>query len=306
MGLVVRRQTGADEDAVVSLLAETGRQSLEVATRTFNFLQSVALAELVAEVDGVIVGRASVARTPMMQAGTVALNVGVTAAARRRGVGAALFDRTAENVPDGTGRLLAFTDDRDDDVVMGWLEARHFRPFQHSIHSRLDLRSRPAVPDKTDRSDLTVELVDPYSTADDPGVIRLYEDSDTSPEAQAIGALTWQQQLDGARVFRTEALLLLVRDSEGQPVAMSMAQHAEGRRWNVHYTGVLPQARGRALGRFAKAALHDALAERGVEEIGTDNEASNTGIRHVNDQLGYRRDKGMRRHTRDLTADPLP
>ena len=306
MGPVVRRQTGADEDAVVALLAETGRQSLEVATNTFRFVRSVALAELVAEVDGVIVGRAAVARTPMMRADTVALNVGVTAAARCQGVGATLFDRTAENVPDGTARLLAFTDDRDDDVVMAWLAARHFRPFQHSIHSLLDLRSRPAVPDTTDRSDLTVELVDPYATADDPGVTRLYEESDTSPEAQAIGALTWQKQLDGARVFGTETLLVLVRDPEGRPVAMSMAQHSEGRRWNVHYTGVLPEARGRALGRFAKAALHDALAERGVEEIGTDNEASNAGIRHVNEQLGYRRDKGMRRHTRDLAADPLP
>ena len=85
----------------------------------------MALVHLVAVVDGEVVGRSNVARPPMLPDGTVALNVGVTASARRRGVGAALFDRTAENVPSGTGRLLAFTDDRDDDVVMAWLATRH-------------------------------------------------------------------------------------------------------------------------------------------------------------------------------------
>jgi GNAT superfamily N-acetyltransferase len=242
----------------------------------------------------------------MMPADMASLNVSVTAAARRTGVGAALFDRTAGTVPAGTHRLLGFSDDRDDDVVLPWLAARAFRPFQHSIHSSLDLRSRPVVPDTTDRSGLSVELVDAFSTADDASVAQLYGASDTSPESRQIGALTWQQQLEGARSFGTEALLVLVRDEESRPVAMTLAQHAEARRWSVRYTGVHPQARGRAIGRFAKAALHDVLADRGVDEVDTDNEASNTGIRHVNEQLGYRREKGVRRHARDLTADPLP
>jgi GNAT superfamily N-acetyltransferase len=228
----------------------------------------------------------------------------VTVAARRRGVGTALFDRTAEDVPSGTRRVMGFTDDRDDDVVLGWLATRAFRPFQHSIHSTLELRTRPAV--APDRTGLTVEAVDPWSTAEDPGVARLYAESDTSPEAEQIGTLTWQRQLDGARLLGGDALLELLRDPDGRPVAMSLAAHDEGRQWDVLYTGVLPTERGRGLARLAKAALHDALADRGVETVGTDNEAANAGIRHVNEQLGYRRKQGTRRHVRDLTTDPLP
>lgn len=305
MQVDIRPMTVEDRPAVTALLGELAREPPAAAGRMLGFLDKLALVHLVAEVGGVVVGRSNLARTPMMQADTVALNVGVTSAARRQGVGSALFDRTAEHVPPGTRRLLAFTDDRDDDFVLDWLAERHFTPFQHSIKSSLDLPSRPTVPETHDRSGLTVDLVDPESTADDEGVAALYEESDTSPEASAIGTLTWLQQLEGARTFGTEGLLVLVREA-GRPVAMSLAQQAEGDRWSVLYTGVRPADRGRALGRHAKVLLHDALAARGVRRLDTDNEAANAGIRHVNEQLGYRRAKGSRRHQRDLTVHPLP
>lgn len=302
MTVEVRQMADADRPAVVRLLAETSRESPAGAQRTLEYLDKVALVHLVAVVDGAVVGRASVARPPMLPEGTVALNVGVTGPSRGQGVGAALFDRAARSVPPGTGRVMGFSDDRDDHAVLPWLARRHFDPFQHSIASELDLTGwRPDAPVP---SDVTVRVVDPQATRDDPAVARLYVDSDTSPEADEIGGTTWSTQLDAAAVDRTRGRLVLL-DVAGAPVAMSLAQQDSDTDWDVLYTGVHPAARGRGLARVAKAALHDDLVRLGATRLETYNEAGNAGIRHVNASLGYVRLKGARRHRRDLAAHPL-
>ena len=302
MTVDVRPMTDADRPAVTRLLGEILREPPDAAARILEYLDKVASVHLVAVVDGAVVGRSNVARPPMLPEGTVALNVGVSPAARRQGVGAALFDRTVRSVPPGTGRLLGFSDDRDDDAVLPWLAQRHFVPFQHSIASELDLagwRSDGQVP-----PDVSVRVVDPQSTRDDEAVARLYVDSDTSPEADEIGETTWSTQLDAAAVGGTTGRLVLL-DVAGEPVAMSLAQQESDTEWEVHYTGVHPSARGRGLACLAKAVLHDDLARLGATRLETYNEAGNAGIRHVNESLGYVRLKGARRHRRDLTEHPL-
>ena len=302
MTVDVRPMAEPDRPAVARLLAETSRESPAGARRILEYLDEVALVHLVAVVDGEVVGRSNVAAPPMLPAGTVALNVGVTAASRGQGVGAALFDQAVRSVPAGTTRLMGFSDDRDDASVLPWLARRHFEPFQHSVVSVLDLTGRrtdTAVPD-----DVGVRVVDPQSTREDEAVARLYVDSDTSPEADEIGATSWATQLDATAVGGTRGRLVLL-DVAGVPVAMSLAQQDSDTEWVVHYTGVLPSARGRGLASVAKAVLHDDLARLGATRLETYNEAGNAGIRHVNDALGYVRVKGARRHRRDLAAHPL-
>ena len=302
MSVDVRPMAEEDRPAVARLLAETSRESAAAAQRMLEFLDKVALVHLVAVLDGAVVGRANLARPPMLPAGTVALNVGVTGPFREQGVGAALFDQVARSVPTGTARLMGFSDDRDDRAVVPWLARRHFEPFQHSIASELDLTGWQAgapVP-----PDVTVRVVDPQSTRDDEAVARLYVDSDTSPEADQIGATTWQTQLEAAALSGRRGRLVLL-DVAGVPVAMSLAHQDSGTEWDVHYTGVLPSARGRGLARVAKSALHDDLARLGTTRLETYNEAGNAGIRRVNESLGYVRVKGTRRHRRDLTTHPL-
>jgi GNAT superfamily N-acetyltransferase len=302
MTVDVRPMTDADRPAVIRLLGEISRKSEAGGARTLEFIDKVALVHLVAVVNGEVVGRSNVARPPMLPDGTVALNVGVTAGARRQGVGAALFDGTAREIPRGTDRILGFSDDRDDDAVLPWLAARHFVPFQHSIASELDLTGwRATVPLP---ADVTVRVVDPQSTRDDEAVARLYVESDTSPEADEIGATTWSSQLDAAAVSGKRGRLVLL-DVAGEPVAMSLGQQDSDTDWDVFYTGVHPGARGRGLARVAKAALHDDLAQLGATRLETYNEAGNAGIRHVNASLGYVRVKGARRHRRDLAVHPL-
>ena len=302
MSVEVRPMADADRPAVARLLAETARESAAGAQRILEFIDKVALVHLVAVLEGAVVGRANLARPPMLPEGTVALNVGVTEPFREQGVGAALFDHVALCVPAGTARLMGFSDDRDDAAVLPWLARRHFAPFQHSVASELDLagwRSDAPVP-----PDVTVRVVDPQSTRDDEAVARLYVDSDTSPEADEIGGTTWPTQLDAAAVGGTQGRLVLLYLA-GVPVAMSLAQRESDTEWDVYYTGVHPSARGRGLARVAKAALHDDLVRLGATRLETYNEAGNAGIRHVNASLGYVRVKGARRHRRDLAAHPL-
>src|SRR5215207_1945533 len=298
----VRPMADADRPAVARLLAETTRQSPAGAQRILEYLDRVTLVHLVAVVDGQVVGRSGVARPPMLPEGTVALGVGVTAPSRGRGVGAALFDHAARGVPPGTGRVMGFSDDRDDAAVLPWLARRHFEAFQHSIASELDLTCWQ--PDAPAPADVTVRVVDPQSTRDDEAVARLYVDSDTSPEAHEIGETTWSTQLDAAAAGGTGGRLVLL-DVAGVPVAMSLAQQESDTDWEVHYTGVHPSARGRGLARVAKAALHNDLVRLGATRLETYNEAGNAGIRHVNATLGYVRVKGARRHRRDLAVHPL-
>jgi GNAT superfamily N-acetyltransferase len=73
---------------------------------------------------------------------------------------------------------------------------------------------------------------------------------------------------------------------ERRPAAISFAV-ADGDQMHVMYTGVDPSLRGRALGRTTKEFLHAYARDLGIRIALTDNEESNAGIRHVNDQLGY-------------------
>jgi hypothetical protein len=94
---------------------------------------------------------------------------------------------------------------------------------------------------------------------------------------------------------------------DGRPVALALAGRAlQSDDWHVSYTGVDLDQRGAGLGAVVKSALHDEVARRGGARLKTENEATNAGIRHVNEQLGYRPTQGTRRHQRDLTTDPLP
>ena len=88
---------------------------------------------------------------------------------------------------------------------------------------------------------------------------------------------------------------------DGRPAALAHAivkpDTAEG---GLAYTGVDPAQRGRGLARLVKEQVHARAAALGLPWLMTDNEENNAGIRHVNDQLGYRRTHGVYRLRRIL------
>ena len=108
--------------------------------------------------------------------------------------------------------------------------------------------------------------------------------SQTNPEFELGLVLT----LSGLRETPTpgQRPVAVLTRVEGRPAAISFAV-ADGDQMHVMYTGVDPSLRGRALGRVTKEFLHAHARDLGVRMALTDNDESNAGIRHVNDQLGY-------------------
>lgn len=291
-----------DAAALLGLYAEMSRESAAVAARTASFVERFAEYHVVAELAGVVIARAALVRTPGMSTDTIAAGIGVTASARRRGVGTALWTALAGRVSEGTRWVLAFSDDRDDEAVLPFTRRHLLEPFQHSVTSALDLGT--AAADLTPPVGVSVDVLDPWATADDADIAELYAESDTSPDSAEIGARSWADELVGAGEMGDRGLLVLLH-RDGRPVALSLAVEEDARDWHVLYTGVRPDARGHGLATVAKQHLHHAAAERGGRRAETDNEAGNAGIRRVNAALGYRDVKGTRRFRRDLLAQPL-
>ena len=84
---------------------------------------------------------------------------------------------------------------------------------------------------------------------------------------------------------------VVLRDG-GRPVAIAYGV-VLGELAQVVYTGVDRAERGRALGALVKACLHHEAFRAGAKVAVTNNEEHNTGIRHLNDTLGYRPTSGV-------------
>jgi len=67
---------------------------------------------------------------------------------------------------------------------------------------------------------------------------------------------------------------------------------AFGDQAHIGYTGVDPAFRGRGLGYLVKQEMHRLAYDAGARTCATDNEEHNSGIRHVNEALGYAKVSG--------------
>jgi GNAT superfamily N-acetyltransferase len=197
-----------------------------------------------------------------------------------RGVGAALH-RALTTVDDvGQWRSVVFDDDeRSLSIARKW----GYDVQQHSITSRVDLRTAraPALP-----GDVTTEPSVDLAFSDAEAVEAMLDASQTKPErGQGLDIdLSFLRGMvgDGERLL---AGLLRVA---GRPAAIT-AGALSGEDAHFIYTGVDPAHRGRGLGSLLKQQVHVQAAAMGARWCWTDNEEGNTGIRHVNETLGYRR-----------------
>lgn len=302
--VMVREYREADEAAVASLAAEVQRVPLALAQSRLAAFARWFERSLVAELEGTLVGRAVLASPPVLEPDSRMVAVAVDPRARRQGVGASLFDAVVASMPTPVQRLFAFSDDLDDDAVLPWTAARSFRPFEHSLRSRLDVPTGGFPPVHLPDA-VTVEVLAPAGTADDREISSLYLESDTSPEARDLGQTGWTGMLDFTAGVSGEAVLVLTR-LRGTAAALALAAHSSPGEWLVIYTGVHPSHRGHGLAEVTKQCLHREAAAVGATAMITDNEADNLGIRAVNSRLGYRQVSGQRRHIRDLRTHPMP
>jgi GNAT superfamily N-acetyltransferase len=200
-----------------------------------------------------------------------------------QGLGSRLWSTLRPEVDAGAEQLATVVFD-DDDPAAGAARSWGFRVQQHSVTSELDLTTVPTVP--SDGGDgVTFHVSDDLRFDDEDAVAEMVAASQTNPEAEAglVGTLDGWRSGTGAG----QRLLAVLARIDGRPAAISVAV-VDGDEMHVHYTGVDRTLRGRALGRRTKEFLHSHAASQGVRLAITDNEDGNEGIRHVNEQLGYR------------------
>jgi GNAT superfamily N-acetyltransferase len=197
-----------------------------------------------------------------------------------QGRGRQLYDALLATLADGVEVLATAVAD-DDPVALE--VARHwgYEVRQHTITSQLDLEGArfPEPP-----AGVSLEACDTIAFDDEAEVEAMLLASQTNPEAE-LGIVS---TLDGFRsgVGSDQRLVAALARLQGKPAAISVGV-ADGDEMHVFYTGVDPALRGHDLGRLTKQYLHARAAGLGVRTAITDNEFHNTGIRHVNEQLGY-------------------
>jgi GNAT superfamily N-acetyltransferase len=199
-----------------------------------------------------------------------------------RGVGGALFARIRSEVDsDATylrGRL--FDDDERSRVIV--VDHYGFEVEQHSITSGMALpdAAPPRLPDG-----LTVESNPEMHFDDRDAVEAMLLASQTNPEAQR--GLTFDLDKLAAFLGPGDVPITAIARVDGEPAGGVFGQVADGL-LHVTYTGVDPSYRGRDLAFLLKQHAHHLAREAGAERVLTENEEHNTGIRHVNQRLGYR------------------
>lgn len=207
----------------------------------------------------------------------------------RRGVGSVLHRALQALAPPTTTRLMGEvfdTDERALAVVTHW----GYRQYQHAVNYRLDLVDLPA-PDLP--ADVTIDDVPRLDVPDAEAVDAMLLASQTNPEEPSDLA-EHRRLADGFEVPTGHVLRV-----DGRPAGLCQGEVSDGV-LQLIYTGIDPAHRGRGLARLLKQHAHLYGAALGATTCDTNNEAANTGIRHVNESLGYRRVSGRRRVAIDL------
>lgn len=162
-----------------------------------------------------------------------------------------------------------------------------FEVVQRSVSSRLELVGAAAEAPRPP-ADVALELVEDLDLhgAEADAFDAMFAASQTNPEAANSHVMT-REEIRHWVDAHERAVLSLARVG-GRPAALcyTIVDVAQGE-GGVAYTGVDPAHRGRGLGRLVKQHAQHEAARLGVRRLTTDNEEDNTGIRHVNEQLGY-------------------
>jgi GNAT superfamily N-acetyltransferase len=211
---------------------------------------------------------------------------------RRRGLGAALYDRAhAHLVAVGARLLESWTTDEQGDR---FLVARAFRPVRTQMLLRLDVASADlsafarlreakgaegyelvplaAVADRAKE----LYALDAGATADVPGTFR--EDD--------VRLEDWLDETLGHPQLTREGSFVVL--AGGQPVAHALLHVAPSSRLAANeMTGTRPEHRRKGLARLAKLACIAWAREHGYDAIQTGCDQDNAGMLHLNQTLGY-------------------
>jgi GNAT superfamily N-acetyltransferase len=247
----------------------------------------------VAEADGVVVGFARARlRWEVSERSLGWLWIGVRPEHRRQRLGGALYDLAATHLLSaGAERLETYTDD---DAGRAFLEERGFRvqggePILRLEPARADTSALPSLEEaKAAEGFRLVPLAEALDRSRELHAVYAVASEDV-PEESTVDDIRYEEWvsecLQDPDLARDGSAVVLHGET---PVALAfVVSDGEGRAAN-DLTGTLPEFRRRGLARLAKLATIRWAAENGVEWMLTANAEANTGMRALNESLGYR------------------
>lgn len=286
----IRDVRTADQEAVIALVLERMRFT-DRGLVSGMILDEVPMRHrrlLCAVDDGQVVAAGYNARMDTWPAGSYGRSVVVDEAHVGTGLGSRLTDALDDDLPPDATEVGGRVDDSDEQAL-AVLDHWDYERLQHSIVSELALTATapPTVPDG-----LRIEVSDSYLFEDEDAVEAMYDASQTNPERYSLGVTVLAELRAWAQGSPPGTAPMCLLRVDERPAAMAIGV-VDGETAHVVYTGVDPAYRGRQLARLVKQHLHRELYDRGGRRCVTDNEEHNTGIRHVNELLGYRRTMGV-------------
>jgi GNAT superfamily N-acetyltransferase len=241
--------------------------------------------DLIAELDGVSVGAASVSKFGGSPDGELAyLTLRVLREARRQGVGTALHRRASEYAST-LGKRACTVSVRDDDAdSLGYYAARRFEEVGRMQDVRLDLSTaepEPQVP-------AGIQIVAALTPVLERGAYAVALEADADiPAGVPIESGPfdrWRERHFGSRTLPD---LSFVAIEDGRVVGYAiLGRHTDeaAQHW---MTGVARAARGRGIALALKQAQIAAAKAAGWRYLDTQNDLGNAPMRRVNEKLGY-------------------
>lgn len=242
----------------------------------------------VAEVDGETAAYAHASfEWSVPTAGKGRFWIGVARAFRERGIGTALYQEATQYLRSrGAWRVRTWVDDDPDGAR--FVERRGFRRADVDRVSALALPAElpePQVPEGFE----VVPLSRARNREQDLYAICAAGEIDMpgdEPETE-LSLEDWRQDDYGSPALSADGSFVILAGERAVALAFLTVDPERRLAYN-QMTATLPEFRRRGLALAAKVASARWAAEHGFERIVTENDAGNTGMLAINQQLGYR------------------
>jgi GNAT superfamily N-acetyltransferase len=285
-----------DLQAVVALLVDVYPQNL-ITRETFahwvrNEPVRARRRRWIAEEDGTVVGwsrgglNVTAARDDVAYVG-----VAVAPPARRRGIGAALYDAAEAHVL-GLGARKLLSDSQDTDDARRFAERRGFR-HTHTLRysavdpSTIDYAALRPLRERAERSGL--RLAPMTEVPPEPVWVADIETTRDMPSDEPFTTMPfheWKPMYWDNPLFARDASFVVLDGDRVVSLTMLRIDDAT-RRAGTDMTGTRREYRGRGLARLVKLASLRRAADRGVTRVVTDNDEQNAPMLAVNRRLGF-------------------
>jgi mycothiol synthase len=280
-------ETDADIDTYLDVRNRVHPETPMPREAVLDQRHQLASLDLIAELDGVPVGAASVSKFAGSPDSDLAyLTLRVLREARRQGVGTALHRRASEHAS-ALGKSRCTVNVRHDDKdSLGYYAARGYEEVGRMQDVRLDLSTVDVQP----KAPAGVEIVAAVTPDLERGAYAVALEADADiPAGVPIESGPfdrWRERHFGSRTLPDLSFVAL---EGGRVVGYAiLGRHTDeaAQHW---MTGVARAARGRGIALALKQTQIAAAKAAGWKYLATQNDLGNAPMRRVNEKLGYER-----------------